>query len=371
MRNIQKAIDLIKKWEGFRSKAYLDPVGIPTIGYGTIQYPNGQKVKMGDVITEASAEHYLKEHIETDVIPPVDRLIKVDLNDNQYSAIVSFTYNLGSGNLSSSTLLKKLNNKDYIGAAKEFDRWVYAGGKKLKGLVNRRKEERALFEEPIEKIEPSNDEFKTEAKTFLEKLIVTILDFIDYIIYGNKKEKSTRELILEKNKDLNPKALDEALNWKDHESITNKDYIAVVDMTKYDYEKRFTLINMKDFTSMNTWSAHGSKSDPDKDGKPNHFSNVSGSNKSSLGAMVIGEEYVSSKRKSTSFRISRRIRGLEKGKNDNVLERGIVLHDADYVNPERAKAKNVGDSLGCFVLYYPVLQDINDKVEGILLYCYG
>lgn len=149
-KNLEPAIELIKKWEGFRSKAYRDPVGIWTIGYGTIKYPDGTKVNSDDAISERTASKYLMAHVESDILPYVDRYVKVPLNNNQYCALVSFTYNLGAGALRKSTLLKKINNKDFNGAAREFDRWVYAGGKKLRGLVRRRNDEEALFLTPVE-----------------------------------------------------------------------------------------------------------------------------------------------------------------------------------------------------------------------------
>ncbi len=152
MRDIKKAIELIKKWEGFRTKAYKDPVGIWTIGYGTIRYPSGKTVQSGDVISEHNAENYLLEHIEDHILGQMHGLLRAKVNENQYSALVSFTYNLGIGNLKRSTLLKKINNQDFFGAAREFDKWVNAGGKKLKGLVRRRADERKLFETPIDSI---------------------------------------------------------------------------------------------------------------------------------------------------------------------------------------------------------------------------
>lgn len=143
--SVEKAVKLIKKWEGFRANSYHDPVGVITIGYGTTVYPNGQKVKMGDFLTEAKATEYLRLHIEKDVLPAMADLIEVQLTENQFNALVSFVYNLGAGNLKRSTLLEKLNQGDFLGAADEFPKWVKAGGKVLQGLVNRRADERALF----------------------------------------------------------------------------------------------------------------------------------------------------------------------------------------------------------------------------------
>lgn len=144
------ALRLIKKWEGFRSRAYRDPVGIWTIGYGTIRYANGMKVQPGQSITEEEASVELQAHIEKDILPHLKKLVKVPLNNNQFCALVSLIYNIGAGAFGRSTLLRKLNKADYEGAAREFDRWVYAGGRKLRGLVRRRDEEEALFLLPKE-----------------------------------------------------------------------------------------------------------------------------------------------------------------------------------------------------------------------------
>ena len=96
--------------------------------------------------------------------------VKVPLNPNQFGALTSFTYNLGAGNLRSSTLLRKLNAGDYAGAAAEFARWNKAGGKVLKGLTRRRAAERALFEKPAARI-PVADATATPGKGFMAALI--------------------------------------------------------------------------------------------------------------------------------------------------------------------------------------------------------
>ncbi|MNG43661.1 Lysozyme RrrD [compost metagenome] len=144
MKTSNSGVALIKGFEGKRLVAYDDGVGVWTIGFGTIKYPNGVRVKRGDKCTEAQAEQYLRN----DLIAfenTLNQLVKVPLNQNQFDALVSFTYNLGETNLRSSTLLKKLNAKDYKGAAAEFLKWNKAGGKVMNGLVKRRKAEMELF----------------------------------------------------------------------------------------------------------------------------------------------------------------------------------------------------------------------------------
>jgi len=134
--------DLIKEAEGLRLEAYSDGK-CWAVGFGTTLI-DGEKVVEGMSVTQEEAERYLEQDIAT-AEAAVARYVKVNLTDNQFSALVSFTYNLGSGSLKESTLLKKLNKGDYAGAADEFGRWVYASGKVLGGLVNRRKKEMELF----------------------------------------------------------------------------------------------------------------------------------------------------------------------------------------------------------------------------------
>lgn len=144
MNTSQTGINLIKGFEGKRLSAYDDGVGVWTIGYGTIKYPNGIRVKKGDTCTDAQAESYLKNDL-VKFESAINRLVKAPLNQNQFDALSSFTYNLGETNLSKSTLLKKLNAKDYAGAADQFLVWNKAGGKVMNGLVRRREAERNLF----------------------------------------------------------------------------------------------------------------------------------------------------------------------------------------------------------------------------------
>lgn len=137
-------LNLIKGFEGKRLYAYDDGVGVWTIGFGTIKYPNGVRVKKGDVCTEKQAEEYLQNDL-VKFEAAINKLVKVHLTQNQFDALASFTYNLGETNLANSTLLKKLNKGDYKGAADQFLVWNKAGGKVMKGLVRRREAERALF----------------------------------------------------------------------------------------------------------------------------------------------------------------------------------------------------------------------------------
>ncbi|MEH5376316.1 MULTISPECIES: lysozyme [Citrobacter] len=143
----EKGIRLIKQFEGCRLTAYPDPGtgGYPwTIGYGWTHPVDGKPVKRGMTIDQATADRLLKTGLvgyENDVL----KVAKVKLTQGQFDALVSFAYNVGSRALSTSTLLKKLNDGDIKGAADEFLRWNKAGGKVLNGLTRRREAERALF----------------------------------------------------------------------------------------------------------------------------------------------------------------------------------------------------------------------------------
>lgn len=139
MQTSNNGINLIKRFEGLRLEAYRDSVGIPSIGYG---HTHG--VKMGDVITGAQADAFLREDLQVAELT-INTNVKVRLTQGQFDALASFVFNLGSGNFVKSTLLKKLNTGDFSGAAGEFGKWVNAGGKKLPGLVKRRAAEREVF----------------------------------------------------------------------------------------------------------------------------------------------------------------------------------------------------------------------------------
>lgn len=146
MRQVNSAaIKLIKSFEGLELKPYLCAAGVPTIGYGTTKYPDGHRVSLRDsAITESEAEEYLQHDLEV-FCKTVEDLVKVSLSDNQFGALVSFTYNVGVGALTGSTLLKRLNAGDYESASDNFLKWTFAKGRFLPGLLRRREAERSLF----------------------------------------------------------------------------------------------------------------------------------------------------------------------------------------------------------------------------------
>ena len=137
-------VDLICGFEGKRLAAYDDGVGVWTIGFGTTVYPNGIKVMKGDTCTEAQAKTYMAHDLKK-FEATVNKAVTVQLNQNQFDALLSLAYNIGASAFSQSTLVKKLNANDIRGAADQFDVWVNAGGKRMQGLVNRRAREKALF----------------------------------------------------------------------------------------------------------------------------------------------------------------------------------------------------------------------------------
>lgn len=146
MQISDNGLNLIKKFEGFSSHPYLCPAKVPTIGYGNTFYQDGTKVTLNDKdISESEASKLLEFIANKNFGRFIDIAVKVPLTQNQFDALVSFAYNLGNGNLENSTLLRKLNDGDYDGAANEFEKWNKAGGKVLSGLVKRRLAEKELF----------------------------------------------------------------------------------------------------------------------------------------------------------------------------------------------------------------------------------
>jgi len=144
MKPSENCYSIIKQFEGCKLKAYKDPVGIWTIGFGTIIYPDGAKVKQGDSITIDRADFLLKWQVLTKS-GAVESLVK-NVNQNQFDSLVSFAYNVGTGALKKSTLLKKLLvNPNDPSIEQEFLKWNKAGGKELAGLTKRRQAEADLY----------------------------------------------------------------------------------------------------------------------------------------------------------------------------------------------------------------------------------
>ena len=144
---LPQALDIIREFEGFREQAYVDTDGTPVIGYG-LSRVDGRKVNLGDRISVAKADSVLTKEVQH-LQDKIESMVQVELNSNQLSALTSFAFNVGIYGLESSTLLKKLNTGDYLGAAAEFTRWNKATirGRKipLAGLTRRREAEKQLF----------------------------------------------------------------------------------------------------------------------------------------------------------------------------------------------------------------------------------
>lgn len=157
----------IKLHEGVRNEAYKDSAGIWTIGVGHTAARGEPIPKKGLVLTDAEVEATLDrdlDHFEA----KVNEVVKVSLTQNQFDALVSLCFNIGEGAFSKSTLVRKLNAKDYQGAADQFLVWNKAGDKKVQGLVNRRAKERELFlkpDSPVKAVEAPQKPVETPVAT--------------------------------------------------------------------------------------------------------------------------------------------------------------------------------------------------------------
>lgn len=151
--NLELATELCRRFEGFRSKPYICPAGVPTIGYGSTYYPGGRKVTMADApVTEPQARAMLVAELLHTYAPGVIRqcpgLLPLALLADDWrklNAIVDFAYNLGVGRLQTSTLRRRINAGDWQGAQAELMKWVRGGGRVLPGLVTRRRAECELL----------------------------------------------------------------------------------------------------------------------------------------------------------------------------------------------------------------------------------
>ena len=156
MRIREKGLAMIEKFEGCLLKASNKLDGVWTIGYGQTGRYYGKRVRRGMTTTKAEAHAWLRDHSIKTYEDAVTQAVKVPLNQNQFDALVSFTYNVGIGALKQSTALRKLNAGDYAGAADALTMWTKCRRKVLAGLVRRRKEERALFLTPVTQPQTGN-----------------------------------------------------------------------------------------------------------------------------------------------------------------------------------------------------------------------
>lgn len=144
MRTGVEGLNLIKSFEGLELTAYYCPAGVLTIGYGHTDAAGPPKVMLGMQITELEANRILREDLKK-YEQAVDKSVRVPLSQNQFDALVSFTFNCGIGALQKSTLLKKLNRGEYDSVPAELMKWNKAGGRELAGLTRRRRAEAKMW----------------------------------------------------------------------------------------------------------------------------------------------------------------------------------------------------------------------------------
>jgi GH24 family phage-related lysozyme (muramidase) len=144
MRHVTEAgLDLIKRFEGFSPTIYICPAGYPTIGYGHVVLVH-EREQFAACLTQAEATDILRKDVGI-AERAVVRLISVPLTDGQFDALVSFTFNLGAGSLQRSTLRRLVNRGEHEGVPSELMKWVWAAGRRLPGLVRRRKAEALAY----------------------------------------------------------------------------------------------------------------------------------------------------------------------------------------------------------------------------------
>lgn len=145
--NLDIAVNLCKRFEGFRSAPYICPAGVATIGYGSTYYADGKRVALSDPpMSREAAEALLRHELEKTFAPGVRRLCPgLEAFPEAFNAITDFSFNLGVGRLQTSTLRRRINARDWAGAREQLALWNRGGGKVLPGLVLRRTAEAALL----------------------------------------------------------------------------------------------------------------------------------------------------------------------------------------------------------------------------------
>lgn len=141
------AMSLVVRFEGLHLRPYLDPVGIPTIGLGTTVYPNGRRVTLLDsAISEEEAIILAKWYLRSNCLPVILKVCPELDTPEKLAAILDWSYNLGVSRLYASTMRRRINQKRWSDVRYEITRWVYARGRKLRGLELRRAAEAALIQ---------------------------------------------------------------------------------------------------------------------------------------------------------------------------------------------------------------------------------
>lgn len=372
MRISQDGLMIVKHFEGLYLKAYADPVGIWTIGYGH----TGDAAYSGNVISEKEAEDLLREDLrESEYF--VDRYIDVDLKQNQFDALVTFTFNVGGGALAKSTLRKKLNGGDFEGAAAEFPRWNKGtvNGQKitLPGLTRRRSSERFLFETGkvaffdgrgiVDPDETDQEDVSTAADAPTDAPGSGAEFLANRGRDAQRADETTlRELAENSNIAFPVERLIELRN--DRYPTSRPRYWAVVNFDLHSGEPRLFVLDVVAEEARSYLCSHGIGSEgPTDDGYANVFSNEPGSNASSLGIYRCAETYHSSKNG-----YSMKLDGLE-DTNSNARSRYIVMHGANYVSKAFVQEYGrVGRSEGCPAVDHAYSRAVIDQLKlGSLL----
>jgi lysozyme len=201
MQMTKQGLDLIKEFEGFRAQAYRDAVGVLTIGYGHTSMAGLPEVVPRMEITVQEGEEILARDVEV-FARGVRTVVTVPLNDQQFSALVSFAYNVGLGNFRKSSVLAAVNRKDVDAVPRRLQQWTKAGGRVLPGLVRRRAAEAALFAEsrlppvltaPVERIEPKP---LSQSKTAWSAMVTMIMMVVQFWLSTTLKVAAVAVLLL-------------------------------------------------------------------------------------------------------------------------------------------------------------------------------
>jgi lysozyme len=183
----EEGLDLIRQFEGFRGAAYRDPVGVWTIGYGHTSMAGAPEVTPGLTISEAEGAEILARDVDQ-FARGVRALLRVELSDGQFSALVSFAYNVGLGALKKSSVLTAVNARDFAAVPRRLQLWVKAGGHVLPGLVKRRAAEGALFAASLAvAVQPTVVKPVQQSKTVWSAVVVMLLAVVQVWLSASVK----------------------------------------------------------------------------------------------------------------------------------------------------------------------------------------
>jgi lysozyme len=196
MNMTDEGFDLIKQFEGFRGAAYRDPVGVWTIGYGHTSMAGEPAVAAGLVVSEAEAGAILARDVEQ-FARGVRALVRVQLSDGQFSALVSFAFNVGLGALKKSSVLAAVNARDFAAVPRRLQLWTKAGGHVLPGLVKRRAAEAALFASAsVVVVQPTQAKPVAQSKTVWSAAVVMLLAVVQAWLSASVKVAAFAVLLL-------------------------------------------------------------------------------------------------------------------------------------------------------------------------------